>query len=265
MTTATSEWLPCPIDTSDLDLAGDKLRGQWDRLHSGNLEPFPADETVQDAWRQYHLGNFARASEIGLAAGGAAVVPAAFATTIYAQYIEQDDKRKIELFKQAMAICKDAEAAGLSTPNLHYMYAVSMGRYSQFISMIEALAQGFGGRIKGQVEKCLELAPNHAEAHATFAGWHAGISDQAGALMARMLYGATQDGAHEHYDEAVKLAPEHVVPWIEYARGLEVMYGDSERAAMIEKLEHAMQLTAGDAMQRMDQEAARKQLAALKG
>jgi hypothetical protein len=261
----TNDWLPCPIDMSDLDLAGDKLREQWDRLHRGNLEPFPENETVQDAWRQYHLGNFARAAAIGSGLGGPGAVPAAFATTIYAQYIEQDDKRKIELFKQAMAVCKEAEAGGLSTPNLHYMHAVAMGRYSQFISMIEALAQGFGGRIKEQVEKCLELEPKHAEAHATFAGWHAGISDQAGSLMARMLYGATQDGAHEHYDEAVRLAPEHVVPWIEYARGLEVMYGSEERASMIEKLEKAMQLTAGDAMQRMDQAAAGKKLAALKG
>jgi hypothetical protein len=261
----TNDWLPCPVDMSDLDLSGNKLRENWDRLHRGNLEPFPADERLQDAWRQYHLGNFARAADIGRELGGEGAVPAAFATTIYAQYIEQNDKRKIELFKQAMAICKEAEAGGLSTPNLHYMYAVSMGRYSQFISMIEALAQGFGGRIKDQVEKCLAMEPKHAEAHATFAGWHAGISDQAGALMGKMLYGATQDGAHEHYDEAVRLAPETVVPYIEYARGLEVMYGDGERASMIEKLEKAMQLTAADAMQRMDQEAARKQLAVLKG
>lgn len=264
MTSVTSDWMPCPIDTSDLDLSGEKLREQWDKLHRGNKEPFPESEQVQDAWRQYHLGNFARAVEIGAEAGGQGVVPAAFATTIYAQYIERDEKRKIELFKQAMALCKDAEAGGLSTPNLHYMHAVAMGRYSQFISMIEALAQGFGGRIKEQVEKCLELVPDHAEAHATFAGWHAGISDQAGALMGRMLYGATQDGAHEHYDEAVRLAPDSVVPQIEYARGLQVMYGDSERASIVEKLEKAMLLTPVDAMQRLDQEAARKELAAIK-
>ena len=75
---------------------------------------------MQDAGRQYHLGNFARAVDLGLGMGGPGAVPAAFATTIYAQYIEQDDKRKIELFKRAMAICKEAEAGGLSTPNLHY-------------------------------------------------------------------------------------------------------------------------------------------------
>lgn len=263
--TMTNEWATCPIDMSDLDLSGDKLLEQWGRLHRGNCEPFPAAPKLQEAWRAYHLGHFGRAVELGMAAGQQGAVPAAFATTIYAQYIEQDDKRKIALFKQAMALCKEAEAGGLSTANLHYIYAVAMGRYSQFISMIEALAQGFGGRIKEQVEKCLALEPNHAEAHATFAGWHAGISDQAGSMMAKMLYGATQDGAHEHYDEAVRLAPDTVVPHVEYARGLEVMYGDAECSSIIEKLETAMRQTAVDAMQRMDQDAARRQLAALKG
>ena len=261
---STNDWSACPVDMSDLDLAGDKLQQRWDELHRGNREPFPTDPRLQDAWRAYHLGHFARAVELGMAAGPQGAVPAAFATTIYAQYIECDDKRKIAEFKQAMALCKEAEAGGLSTANLHYMHAVAMGRYSQFISMIEALAQGFGGRIKEQIERCLELEPAHAEAHVTFGGWHAGISDQAGSLMARMLYGATQDGAHEHYDEALRLAPDSVVPHIEYARGLEVMYGDGEREAMIVHLEHAMQVTAVDAMQRMDQAAARQQLASLR-
>jgi len=89
-----------------------EISGDFRRLS----EPFPADERLQDAGRQYHLGNFARAVDLGLGMGGPGAVPAAFATTIYAQYIEQDDKRKIELFKRAMAMCKEAEAGGLSTP-----------------------------------------------------------------------------------------------------------------------------------------------------
>lgn len=255
----TQDWQACPVVMSDLDLSGERLREQWGQLHGGNREPFPDSAALQEAWREYHLGHFAKAVELGLALGGASVVPAAFAATIYAQYVEQDEKRKIVLFKQVIGLCEEAEKGGLATPNLHYIYAVAMGRYSQFISMIEALAQGFGGRIKEQVEKCLALDPQHAEAHVTYGGWHAAITDQAGGLMARMLYGATQDGAHEHYDEAVKLAPDSVVPYIEYARGLEVMYGAAE-PGIIEKLGMALQLTAVDAMQRLDQAQARQQL-----
>ena len=261
----TTQWQPCPVDMSDLDLAGDNLRRHWDEMHRGNREPFPADEKLQDAWRQYHLGNYARAVEIGTAIGGAGLVPAAFATTIYALYVEPDKERKPALFKEAMALCRQAEDSGVSTANLHYMHAVAMGRYSQFISMIEALAQGFGGRIKEQLEQCLALDKDHAEGHLTFGGWHAAITDQAGGLMARMMYGATQDEAHEHYDEAVRLVPDSVVCHIEHARGLEVMYGDSETARIVAELEKALSLQPADAMQRLDVRHAREHLARLRG
>ena len=250
-------WLACPVDMGDLDLAGDKLREQWGRLHSGNREPFPESVRLQEAWRHYHLGNFSHVVSIGLEVRGQGLVPAAFATTIYAQYIEQDGKRKSELFKEAMALCKEAEVNAPSA-NVHYMYAVTMGRYSQCVSMVEALTQGYAGKIKDQIEKCLALEPEHAEAHVTFAGWHAAVTDQAGALMGRMMYGATQDAAHEYYEQGIRLASESVVPYIEYARGLEVMYGSDSGIA--KNLKHAMQLTPLDAMQRLDQQQARRQL-----
>ena len=261
---ATTEWQDTPVDMSDLDLSGDGLRQNWEAMHRGNREPFPADPRLQDAWRAYHLGQFARAAEIGTAMGRDGCVPAAFATTIYAQYVEPDGERKPVLFKTAMALCGIAVAAGVSTPNLHYMHAVAMGRYSQFISMIEALAQGFGGRIKEQVERCLELDPNHAEGHLTFGGWHAAITDQAGGLMARMMYGATQDEAIAHFDEAVRLVPDSVVVHLEYARGLETMFGDSEKARIVEELEKALALRPMDAMQRLDLLQGRAHLARLR-
>lgn len=253
----TSNWLPCPVDVSDLDFSGDLLQEKWPLLHAGNLEPFPTSPELQEAWRQYHLGNFAQSVKIGLELGGEGLLPAAFSATIYAQYIEKDEKRKIALFKDAMAICKDAEKNNPSA-NVHYMYAVAMGRYSQFISAVEALAQGYAGKIKEQIEKCLDLASGHAEAHVTYGGWHAGITDQAGSLMAKMVYGATQDAAHDHYEQGIRLAPESVIPYIEYARGLEVMFGKDSGIA--DNLEQAMPLIAQDAMQRLDQEQAKQQL-----
>lgn len=258
------QWATSPVDVSDLDLAGDGLREHWDRMHAGNREPYPENEQLREAWRRYHLGDFAGAVDAGRALGGAGIVPAAFAATIYAQYVEQDEKRKPQIFQQVMDWCEQAESDGLSTPNLHYMYAVTMGRYSQFISMIEALAQGFGGRIKEQAEKCLALDDQHAEGHVTFGGWNAEISDQAGTMMAKMLYGATREGAIEHYDIALQLAPDSPVPYIEYARGLDTMYGDTRKEQIIALLEKAMEKHAADAMQRLDQATAARQLAGFK-
>lgn len=260
----TNDWQACPIDMSDLDLSGENLRQHWDQLHAGNREPFPEHESVQEAWRWYHLGDFAKAVDIGLEMGGEGIVPAAFAGTIYAQYVEQDEDKKSEIFKAVMAWCEKAIEEGQSSANLHYIFAVAMGRYSQFVSMIEALAQGFGGRIKEQVEKCIEHDSNHAEGHVTFGGWHAELSDKAGAMMAKMLYGATKEGVYENYDKALVLAPDSPVPYIEYAVGLEVMFGDGKKDEVIARLEEAMDKQALDAMQRLDQEKARQHLAILK-
>ena len=260
----TRQWQATPVDMSDLELSGDGLKAHWAAMHAGNLEPFPADERLQQAWRLYHLGQFAAAADLGCEIGGAGLVPAAFATTIYAQYIEADAKRKAELFEEAAELCRRAADAGVDTANLHYIHAVSLGRYSQFISMIEALAKGFGGKIKEAAERCLELAPEHAEGHVTFGGWHAAITDQAGSLMGRMLYGATQDGAHEHYDAAVRLVPDSPVVHLEHARGLEVMYGDSEKAKIVTELERALACRSIDAMQRLDVAEGRRHLARLR-
>ncbi len=260
----TSQWITCPIDTSAIDLAGDKLKEHWERMHAGNLEPWPENESVRDAWRHYHQGDFAKAVGMGLESGEAGVVPAAFAATIYAHYVEQDETSKIAIFKQVMQWCEEAEEKGLSTANLHYIHAVAMGRYSQFISMIEALSQGFGGRIKEQAEKCIELNDKHAEGHATVAGWNAEISDQAGAMMAKMLYGATRDGAIEHYAIATQLAPESPIPYIENAAGIETIFGDSKKAEIIALLEQAMEKQANDAMQLLDKAKAKEHLEALR-
>lgn len=260
----TEDWVASGVDMSDLDLAGDGLREHWDWMHAGNREPYPENEQLREAWRQYHLGDFAGAVETGRALGGPGIVPAAFAGTIYAQYVEQDEQRKPRIFQQVMTWCEEAETAGLSTPNLHYMYAVTMGRYSQFISLIDALAQGFGGRIKEQTEKCLALDNEHAEGHVTFGGWNAEISDQAGTMMAKVLYGATRDAAIEHYETALQLAPDSPIPCIEYARGLETMYGDNRREQIIALLEQGLEKQAADAMQRLDQAKARLELAVLK-
>jgi cytochrome c-type biogenesis protein CcmH/NrfG len=83
--------------------------------------------------------------------------------------------------------------------------------------------------------------------------------------MARMLYGATQDGAQEHFDEAVRLAPDSPVCHLEYARGLEVMYGESEKQRIVAELEKAVSLAPADAMQRLDLLQGKAALARLRG
>jgi tetratricopeptide (TPR) repeat protein len=245
------------------DLTGAALERRWPLLHAGNCEPYPAEPAVQDAWRAYHQGRFEDAVGLGESCGGAGLVPAAFAATIYAQYLETDEERKVQIFERAMQIAERATEACPDNANAFYMHAVAQGRYSQFISMVEALARGFAPKIRAAVERCLELQPDHAEGHVTLAGWHAEIVDKVGGMLAGLSFGAKKDLAEEHYDRALALAPLSPVPHIEKAAGLLLMYGESCRDEAMQLLQKAVTLEPADAMQALDIEKARRTLADL--
>lgn len=255
----TSEWKTCQLDLSSLNFEGSKLRELWVDLHSGNHEPWPEDEKLQNAWRHYHYGRFAEAVDAGLALGKEGLVVACFATVMQAQYLEQDAARRTELLKQVMSWCLEIVSASNASANIHYIYAVALGRYSQLISVMEALAQGYASVIKTQIETALELDPEHAEALTTLAGWHASISEQAGELMAKMLYDASQDSAEALYEQAISAAPRSVIPHFEKAWGLETMFGDASNAAILQCLGDGLRLPPKDAMQYLDQQRARAQ------
>lgn len=245
------------------DLSGDALERRWSALHAGNLEPWPSDPAVRDAWRAYHEGRFDEAVTRGEAHGDLGLVPAAFAATIYAQYVEPDEERKAAIFERAIGIAERATQACPDNANAFYMFAVAQGRYSQFISMIEALAKGMAPKIRDAAERCLQLQPSHAEGHVTLAGWHAEIVDKVGGMLAGLSFGARKDAAEELYDKALALAPSSPVPHIEKAAGLLLMYGESCRDDALQLLQQAVSLEPADAMQALDIARARQLLAEL--
>ncbi len=237
------------------DYSGNRLQQHWPQLHAGNLEPWPEDEAVQNAWRAYHEGRFADAVSLGQQVGGAGLVASAFAAVIYTHYLA-DENDKEELFKQAIEMAEQALASNPESPNAYYMYAVAVGRYSQFVNIIEALAQGIATKIKDAILKCLALQPEHIEGLVTFAGWNAEIVDKAGAMMAGLTYGAKKEQAMELFEKAIASAGQSPVPAIEMAYGLLLMYGDLERDRAATLLDSAIILEPADAMQALDIEKA---------
>jgi hypothetical protein len=82
------------------------------------------------------------------------------ASGIYADYLEEDDARKIAIYQAGIKRAEQAIEAYPDDANAHYFHAFLLGRYSQCISMAQALAQGVGGKIKASLEKALKLAPD---------------------------------------------------------------------------------------------------------
>jgi len=247
----------------EFKLSGGALKKRWAELHKGNLEPFPDSVEARKAWRAYHEGRFGDAVSAGEKHGDECLLPAAFAATMYTHYLEDDDDEKLDMFKFAVDLAEGAAEYDPDSANAHFMLAVALGRYSQFISILEALAKGIAPRVKESVTECLELEPDHAEAHVTLATWHAEIVDKLGSMLAGLKYGAKNRLAEEHFDTAIELCPDSPFPYIERANGLILMYGDDGEDEARELLEMALSKTPVEAMQALDIDRAASQLADL--
>jgi tetratricopeptide (TPR) repeat protein len=240
-----AKWNKFPHDQKAIAYVGDALKKNWDALHKGDNEPYPKDTAVQEAWRQFHAGNFEAATKNG-------GTVASKATTIYATHLEKKDAAKVKLFQDAMELASALIKAEPKNPNAHYLYAYAAGRYSQSISILKALKEGYGGKIKTALETAIKLDAKHADAHTAMGAYHAEIIDKVGALMGKLTYGANKDAAVENYEKALKLNPASPIAHIEYANGLLMLFGDKEEDKAVKLYEKATKLKAKDAMDVLD-------------
>lgn len=253
-------WKPFPHEDTAFDYAGKALQKAWKHLHAGDCEPWPDDTGLQEAWRAFHRGDFERAVELADKKGIEGHAAANKATGIYATYLETDERRQIECYKSAIARSEKAIEALPDDPNSHYFYAFNLGRYSQSISVVKALKQGVGGKIHSSLQRTLELAPKHAEAHTALGMYHAEIIDKVGKLIGSMTYGASESKALEHFQAGLELTPHSPIAHIEYGNGLYLMYGDDRLEEVTELYIQASEMQPRDAMEKLDVESALAEL-----
>ena len=236
------------------------MKKSWDRLHRGDREPFPATESVQEAWRYYHAGEFQKAYDTGLAAGLDGYNVANKAAMIYANYLEPDDKKKLEIFQDISARCDELQKAQPKNANAFYIQAYALGRYSQGISVMKALTQGLGSKIKAALETALKLDPKHADAHSALGAYHAEVIDKVGSMVGKVTYGASKDAAGKHFETCMQLAPDSAIGSIEYANALILLHGKSKMNDAIKLYQQAAECEPVDAMERLDVELAKAEL-----
>ena len=258
---AKAKWAAFPHPTKDFTFAGDALKKSWDKLHQGDAEPWPKEAGAQEAWRLFHQGKFADAVVVGLDAGGAGITAANKAQAIYANGVEPKEAAKVPLFEEVMERSEAQRQDEPKNANAHYLYAYAAGRYSQRISVAKALAQGYGGKIRAALEAALKLSPKHAEAHIAMGAYHAEIIDKVGALVGGLTYGAKRDKGEEHFQKAIKLAPASPIAHIEYANGLVLLHGKAKVAEAGKLYAKAAAMKPRDAMEMLDVEMARAELA----
>lgn len=272
-------WKAFPYPSKDYEFAGDALHKRWTKLHQGDCEPFPnaaalkklisrhpeltpsgsvekAAATLQEAWRAYHRGEFGKAVELGTGLGPLGSNVASKAANIYATYLETAEKRKLTLLLESAKRAEELQEVAPSVPNAWYLHAQALGRYAQGISVIAALAQGIGGKVKDSLEKALTLEPHHADAHIALGAYHAEVIGKVGSLIGGLTYGASSKEAVRHFEKAIELSPHSAIAQIEYANGLVMLFGNSKMDEARSLYEEAAKIRPGDAMERLDLELA---------
>ncbi len=276
-------WAKFPHDAKAFDYAGDKLEKAWAKLHAGDCEPFPDEARVarlleanpklgkagdaaaiaaalQQAWRDYHRGDFQAAFDSGKALGPLGCSVAVKAAGIHAVYLLDDDAARLERFEQLNAMAEEACKALPDEANAHYRRAFALGRYSQGISIAKALAQGLAGKVRESLDKTLKLAPRHAEAHTALGLYHCEVVGKVGGMIAGLTYGAKAATGEELLKAAIKLTPDSPIAHIEYGNGLMLLYGDKREDDAAAAYEKAAKLKPKDAMEKLDAEFAKSQL-----
>lgn len=253
-------WTAFPYPNKHFSYPGAKLIAAWSELHRGDAEPLPTDEQLLAAWRHYHAGEFAQAVKLAEQIGLSAHAVANKASGIHADYLEEDEQFKQAIYQSGIKRAAEAIREYPEDANAHYFHAFLLGRYSQSISIGQALAQGIGGKVKQSLERAIELAPHHAEAHTALGLYQAEIISKVGRLVASLTYGASIESAMECFEEALRLTPDAPIAHIEFGNGLYLLFGDKRLDESNAAYAAAARIKPLEAMQKLDVEFAKASL-----
>lgn len=273
----TDHWTEFPHSAKRYEYPDQALAEAWPELHRGDQEPFPDAKRVlamdpecpdaettaaalQQAWRDFHAGRFADAVAGAEALGLIAHAVANKACGIYADYLEDNEDTRVEIYREGIRRAEAAVERWPKDANAHYFHAFLLGRYSQSISVTKALAEGVGGKIRQSLDRALKLAPKHAEAWTASGLYHAEIINKVGKLIGGMTYGASTDKALADCQQALTLTPDAPIAHMEYGNALYLLFGDKRLDESNECYEKAAAKDPIDAMQRLDAQYARDYL-----
>ncbi len=245
-------WRKFPYPASDFHYTPESLKKHWSRLHIGDAEKIPHNDDLLAAWIAFHGGNFEAACRIGLKLGLDGYTVANKASCIYANYLEADKNKKIRFFEDVSERCIEQQKADPNGASGYYWQAYALGRYSQEISVLAALAQGIASKIKHCLEMTIKLAPKHADAYIARGVYNAEIIDKVGPVIASLTYGVKEQDGIAMFKHALSLNPESAIARIEYANGLVMFQGKAKMGEALALYREASVCVPMDAMERLD-------------
>lgn len=259
--------------------ADGELKSQWHKLHADDAIEYPSAENIQallhpymetelkqevlpvdfdgdysslalatqQAWRLFHAGQYKDAYALADTLGLAGLLPKLRSLAINHHYFVTSRKERQVTFA---ALIREIERAQttykLESAPIYLLKAFAIGRYGQEINPVSAFAKGLGGKLKRNIYKAAELAPNNTEAIMFKAVFDAEAINYAGSITGKLLYGASKKRARAYFKRAMSAAPDSTALLLEYGKACLYICPRKERGKAYQTLQQLSQIPALD-------------------
>lgn len=177
-------------------------------------------DPMAGALARYRAGAFVQAANYaGQLETGPASALAARALLVEAAH-RATGERAAALLEEALGYTADALKRDPRNIEAMLYRVIGLGYRSRKAGNFEAHRAGWGKEAKALWERAELLDPEDAWVHAVKCGWHAEVADEAGSILASIVYGASPKRAIEACRRAVQLAPNDPVVRVEFARSM---------------------------------------------
>ncbi|MFZ5756865.1 MAG: hypothetical protein ACOY3X_08180 [Pseudomonadota bacterium] len=292
-------WKTLPFDPEPFSYTFEELETHWDTLLRGYQIPFPSPEYLRkryarypqlwkelrfqdedyamhsrnalEVWLQFFRGDFQAARNLGYEYGGFSRVPALFAQLIYSVYLAETLKEKHALLQDAVegvtyygTVFQPRPADDLQYKSDYVMirlgYAYGLGRVAEDVSIPTALARDYIGKVTSASNDILTVYPEHPMGLALSAGIGANIIRRAGALGAKVVFGASGDDAKTRFETSFAMVPDVALTRFEYANSMLYVDNAASIDESIKQLELAASFVPRHAIEALDIAYAKKRL-----
>jgi tetratricopeptide (TPR) repeat protein len=175
----------------------------------------------------YQNGQYDAAIKAGLAANSAD----GFATAARAELAEERMRPApcMPCLQRAEDYARKAIAADPTTADGHVFLSAALGYEGRIIGTMAAKSKGYAEEAKKNLDAALASHPNDPFALAAMGGWNIAVVNGGGAMLARMIYGASVDNGIAFYRKAFAADPASIPLRFQYVLSLSAL--DREKYA----------------------------------
>jgi tetratricopeptide (TPR) repeat protein len=214
--------------------------------------------TADDIFALYAKGQYEQAAQAGEASHNAAGLAIA-ARAVLADEVLRDSPC-LPCLERAEKLARAAIAADPHQGFGHVWLAVTLGYEARVIGMARARLGDFPAQSRAALNAAVAEDPKNAYAVSALGGWNIEIVRGGGGMLARLLYGATENKALTLFDRAVRLAPGNVAVRYQVALSLSGYDAAKYRSRIIAELKAAVSATAETAYEKNIQDRAQELL-----